>query len=202
MSSFRLVLTLHLFAGLTLAAYLFMYAFSGFVMLHSSWFPGNTDVVTTHGLSSTLTVRMPTEMTDEQAWEWGGLLAEELDLQGRQIKPKRGEDASWLFNYERPRAHEKLRVEAGEPAVSLEISERGFASTLNRLHQLKGYSGGPRFFVWALFIDLVSVALIVFPLSGIYLWYVIKRDHRLGWLILGTSTAYVVGSLAFLVLRR
>jgi hypothetical protein len=44
--------------------------------------------------------------------------------------------------------------------------------------------------------------MIVFPLSGIYMWFVLKKDRRLGWFVLGGSTAYVVGSIAFLLMLK
>jgi len=41
--------------------------------------------------------------------------------------------------------------------------------------------------------------MIFFAASGIYLWYVLKKDRRLGWIILGGSTAYALGSILFLL---
>ena len=69
---------------------------------------------------------------------------------------------------------------------------------MNRLHHFHGYGDSGRFWLWGLFVDIAAV--IFFAASGIYLWYVLKKDRRLGWIILGYSTAYALGSILFLIL--
>lgn len=71
---------------------------------------------------------------------------------------------------------------------------------MNRLHHFHGYGDSGRFWLWGLFVDIASAAVIFFAASGIYLWYVLKKDRRLGWIILGYSTAYALGSILFLIL--
>jgi hypothetical protein len=48
-------------------------------------------------------------------------------------------------------------------------------------------------------IDLLSLALLGFVLSGVWLWWISKRDHRLGFLLLGGSSLYTFGSIAWLL---
>ena len=72
---------------------------------------------------------------------------------------------------------------------------------MNQLHQLHGNEGWSRFWLWGLIVDVVSVSMILFALSGVYMWYVLKKDRRLGWIVLGARTLYVVGLVIFLVLR-
>ena len=200
---YLLVRTVHLFSGLVLAGGLLMYAATGFVMAHQDWFPGGESEKTTERLTSEVAVRMGEgELGQEQAAHWQRQLAGELGLHGRPGNRWRSDDGSWTFEYSRPGTNEKLRVSPGDRSITLIVEAAGFAGIMNRLHHLRGYAGGPRFVLWGLFVDLASLAMIFFPLTGIYLWYTLKKDHRFGWLVLGSSTAYGVGSILYLVLGR
>lgn len=199
---YALIRTIHLYSGLVLAVGMFMYAFTGLVMTNQSWFSGGKDETTTHELRSEVALRMAPGMSKEQAGAWRQELAEELELWGRPGNHHVNDEGEWVFEYGRPGTNEKLTVRPGKPEVTVTLKTAGFAGTMNRLHHFHGYSGGGRFFFWGLFVDLASLAMILFPLTGILLWYRLKKDRRLGWAILGGSSAYVVGSMLYLVLGR
>jgi hypothetical protein len=46
------------------------------------------------------------------------------------------------------------------------------------------------------------VALIVFGLTGIDLWYKLTRRHWVGWVALAFSRGYAVGSVLYLFYSR
>jgi hypothetical protein len=94
-----------------------------------------------------------------------------------------------------------VRLRPGSANVEHFVEEAGFSGTLNRLHHFHGYDGGLQFWLWGFLVDVVSVSMIVFAVSGVYMWYVLKKDHTLGWIVLGASSLYVTGSLVFLLVR-
>jgi len=51
---------------------------------------------------------------------------------------------------------------------------------------------------WGLTVDAVSLILILFSLTGVYLWYVADRDW-LGFMLLFAGAAFVSGTVAFFV---
>ena len=53
--------------------------------------------------------------------------------------------------------------------------------------------------MWAFFVALVSVALIVLSLTGIYLWFKIHTERVIGIILLALSLGY---SLTLIVLIR
>lgn len=198
---YALIRTIHLFTGLILAMGLFMYAFTGLVMTNQDWFPDSKET-TTHELRSEVAARMAPGLSKQQAEPWQQQLAAELDLWGRPGKRWHNDDGEWTFEYGRPGTNEKLKVRPGDANVTVTLETAGFTGTMNRLHHLHGYAGGGRFFLWGLLVDLASLALILFPVTGILLWYKLKKDRRLGWVILGGSSAYVVASMLHLILGR
>jgi hypothetical protein len=73
---------------------------------------------------------------------------------------------------------------------------------LIRLHHLSGFEGGKIYEIWGVMLDLVCVAMIVFALSGIYLWYKLTKRHLLGWLVLSASVCYTAATAIYCVCAR
>ena len=193
--------TIHLVTGLILAAVITMYCVTGWVMAHREWFEGAQKRVTEHSLTSAVAGRMPAGLSFEEAASWHRQIGDELAMRGRPAA-RDPFDGGWQFEYNRPGTVEKLRVRPGTAEVALTVEEGGAYWMLNRLHHLHGYAGPARYTLWGFLVDVTSVALILFPLSGIYLWFVLKKDRRFGWAIFGLSSAYCVGSILHLLLGR
>ena len=140
-------------------------------------------------------------MSQTEARLLGPQLALEFGLRGRLTKLHKRSRGDWHYVFERPGTIEQVELTPGKEQVRLIIVRKKFAATMNRLHHLQGFEGGGRFLAWGILVDIVSISLILFALSGVYLWYRSKRDRLLGWVILGGSSAYVLGSILFLLLR-
>ena len=71
--------------------------------------------------------------------------------------------------------------------------------TLAQLHQQTGYEGTWLNKLWAATVDLTALALILFAASGVYLWWKLGRQRRLGLAVLVVASGYSLASLAWLV---
>jgi len=70
---------------------------------------------------------------------------------------------------------------------------------LSGLHTRGGYDmGGFWDSVWAVFVDVVSVALILWIASGIYMWWGLPSTRRSGWLALGAGAVCFAAIIATL----
>ena len=77
--------------------------------------------------------------------------------------------------------------------------EYGFVYLANRLHSFRWFQGGILYHLWALLLELSAAAMILFALSGIWLWYTLKaRNRALGWIVLRSGAGYTVGSVLYL----
>ena len=79
----------------------------------------------------------------------------------------------------------------------LTVEHRNFSlrQFITSMHTRGGYDmGGFWDSVWALFVDIVSVGLILWMATGIYMWWNLPSTRRWGWLALGS------GALAFAVI--
>ncbi|MGY8827785.1 MAG: PepSY-associated TM helix domain-containing protein [Candidatus Latescibacterota bacterium] len=194
---YRLIRTIHLYTGLALFFAIALYALSGFVILHGDWFPQGEDKreITLSGYGD---AHPADGYSAEQAQTIADALAHEHSLRGRPDKAQHWDNGTWFFSYQRPGTVEEIRIKT-DHTTHIIIKKAAFAGFMNRLHHFHGYGDDGRFWLWGLFVDIASAAMIFFAASGIYLWYVLKKDRRLGWIILGGSTAYALGSILFLL---
>lgn len=191
--TFRAVRWLHAHVALALAGLLCVYAGSGLVVINKSWLPRG-DAREERALPAA-----PGLTDEETAREQARELAAEHGLRGRLESVTASEDGGWRVRLARPGTTETLELPAEGPGRVV-IVRQGPVDTLNRLHQQDRYGGGFRFSAWALAVDVVSVAMVLFALSGAYLWWASRRDG-VGWLLLVGSSAYALGSGVFLLLR-
>ena len=187
----RLLRNTHLFLGLFSCAYLLMYGISAAQMGHRSWFKLQPTVT-----ESRMTV--PAEIVSNprlvalELMNRNGLRGELRDLNVR--------DGGYSFSIVRPGTiHD---VQHKEPGVEMVVrtNTAGFMAMLNRIHHAAGL--WHEYWVinmWGVFVAVVSVALILLALSGIYLWFKIHAERRVGATLLTLSLGY---SLTLMVLMR
>jgi len=171
--------------------FVLMYFVSGYVILHGKWFG------TRPPAKSTRHARLATPISSNPQDLQSGLEAQ-LGLHGKPQPPRKRKDGSWELTYSRPGDVQQAIVHP-DGRVEVTESKQNFAGTLNAFHRLHGYSGGGLYVFWAVLYDLASASMIVFALSGIYLWYKITRRRTLGWALLAVSFLYAGGTIAYLV---
>lgn len=197
---YTLLRRLHLYSALFLGMFLLMYAFTGFVIF-AGWFPDNEEVTTVTGTGDFT----PPENADWEATKNAGAkVAPEYRrryaITGRYETFTRHDDGRFDLVFRRPGDETRVRFFPNSDSLTVIQRKYGFAYLMNRLHSFRWYEGGILFQLWALLLDLAAVAMILFALSGILLWYTLKaRNRRLGWFILCSGGAYTVGSIVYLM---
>lgn len=87
----------------------------------------------------------------------------------------------------RPGGDAWLRIELAEGAIEYEHTDRGWISYLNDLH--KGRHAGT---AWRWFIDLFSVACVVFALTGLFILQMHAANRPLVWPMVGLGAVIPV----------
>lgn len=103
--------------------------------------------------------------------QWG------FDLAGRTVEWQDGEAYVAL---PRPGGDGWIAFDAGGGMAEYELTDRGWVAWLNDLH--KGRDTGT---AWSWFIDVFSVAAIIFSLTGLVLLWLHSRHRRLTWPLVG-----------------
>jgi hypothetical protein len=189
---YDLIRKIHLYSGLTLLTFVLMYFVSGYVMTHHDWFPGGDPRRSVREESLA-----PALGADPEAYS--ALLQRRFGLSGKRQPPSRMKDGSWKFVYVRPGVTHEAIVPVSGDRVRIARSDVDARGALVGFHRLHGYGGGWLYDLWAVAYDLSSAAMVVFAVSGIYLWYKLTKRRLLGWVLLAISFAFATGTVLYLV---
>jgi hypothetical protein len=89
-------------------------------------------------------------------------------------------------------------VPAREQQVYVITQRLNWVGTLIVLHKVEGYDGEILFNLVAFFGDLTGLSMIVFAISGVYLWWKRTKNRLWGVLCLIASCAYAAGMMLYL----
>jgi hypothetical protein len=124
---------------------------------------------------------------------------------GRQMMQAAGVDGGYFVNRVNPRqvnVHHpdflgpvRITYDAEQKRLIAERRQLTFRSFISGLHTRGGYDlDGFWDSVWAVFVDVVSVALILWIASGVFMWWHLPSTRRWGW------TALAAGAVCFAVI--
>ena len=192
---YRSIRWLHTYLGLSLFLAVFVYALSGWLIEHSKHFG-----VPSHETTSRVHVEMLRGAAGEtypEANRQARELRMALAVEGRIQKVKQLEEG-WRA-YVHTASHDTfLTWRPGDPEVEVLVRDRNLAASLTKLHKIHAIKGSRAFMLFALMVDGVAVAMMVFAVTGVYLWWKIKRKHTLGLVIMGASSSVTLAWIAVL----
>jgi hypothetical protein len=199
--SYRLLRALHGYTALALAALLLLYAASGWLIIHRIDWGRATETKREVPLGE-LAGAGPLDAA--RARSLALVAAERAGLSSAAVagEAKPAEDGAWKVSLARVARSAVVTLRPATGVAELALRDAAFAEGVKRLHRVHaaGASGAKR--AWVLAIDVLSLALIGFALTGLLMFFALKRDLRLGLAVLGASTLYTLGSLALLVSAR
>ena len=86
----------------------------------------------------------------------------------------------------------KLTYNLTSKQLRAEKKKFAWIEVLQRLHFRAGYNGtGALANVWPVIVDVFCITMLVWILTGLYLWWKIRVSRTLGWLTLGGGVATI-----------
>ena len=171
---------LHLYAEFIVLGFLLMYFLTGYMMTHSHWFPKPEPEVSIQ----TFSLDVPENMNPEQLSEY---VQNKHNLRGKQQPPQINNEGKITLNYVRPGYHYQA---PDRQTLEVKTTKQNMYATFVVFHRLHGYGGGWVYNLYILMMDLSSIALIVFALTGFYMWFKLLGKRALGWILLAISFVY------------
>lgn len=190
LSLYRLTRKFHLFATLVLAIFIFMYFATGFIMIFEDTFQRRN-----------VKVEKIKEKVD-------GIRSIEADSLVRWSMAKyrlrgqyeiRENEKSTVVDFRHPGTTASLILPRNYDSVHVEIRKGNVNTVMHQYHRLHGYHGGFNYYVWAFMYDLSALSMIVFSLTGFYLWYKTERNRLAGWLVLLASTLLTFSTIFYMM---
>lgn len=178
----KLTRRLHLLFALFLTPWALMYALSTMAMQHREHLTGHHKrvepdyaMVATEPLEPTL---LPAEATKEQAAE---IILQTLNLEGAHRVS--GDLASGKLVITRDRPIHSLRITylAGDGVVQIERQDFNLVYALEMLHRRRGFNA-PYWAndLWGVMVDAVIVAILLWALTGLWMWWETKPTRLPG----------------------
>ena len=185
----------HLYLGMVLIPWMFVYAFSTLMLNHGPFFrqlrPGPDGWIQLW--EKDYEVDLPP--TQEELRTWAGTILEEHDFTGGPFGVRRNQQQV-LINA--PRFIKPIRItyRMAEKKLIATQRETSWVETFLRLHFRAGYGKvGPMQKIWGFIVDLVCVSFLVWVVTGLYLWWKIPQTRRWGWVAIITSILSFLGIL-------
>ncbi len=176
---------IHVYAAFTIVGFLFMYFITGFLMVHYEFFEDHEPAVTT----ANHTLRIPGHLTLKEIPEY---LQEQLDIRGQRKNARVNEDGTISVMYIRPGHTYQAFITADRNNVNVTQTEEGVQQTITMFHRMEKYGGGMVYDMYILMMDLSGIALIIFSLTGFYLFLKTIRNKTTGYVLLSLSIAYTL----------
>lgn len=188
---YRWLRNTHLLLGLGVSLFLLMYGLSALQMAHPAWFDLKPTVTRERvGLGTT---------GAGNARAVAGKLMREHGLRGDLTEVKETA-AGFKFRIVRPGENVLVDYSRESGVANLERNALGFMAFINRFHQTAGVRHSYAWLnVWAALTVVVSIALILISLTGIYLWFKLKQERVTGAILMAICLVF---SLTLIVLLR
>jgi hypothetical protein len=187
---YRWLRNTHLLLGVFSLLFVLMYGMSGIQMAHNSWFTARPAVVEDRVALS------PQDLTPRAV---GRALMEHRGLRG-EIAQVRDTPAGFAFRILRPGTVYDVEYSRATSEARVRTSTATFIGMLNRIHHVAGlWHEYPLINLWGIFVGVVSCALLLLGATGIYLWFKLHAERRIGAALLALSLGY---SLTLIVLLR
>lgn len=195
--SYAALRTIHGTLALAFAALLALYAASGWLIIHRSGGEAPQE----------RSLRVPAErIRSEDGAKRAGAIAlaaaARAGLAGARVESARREGGEWRVSLARVARTATVTLMPDSETAGVALRNAGFVEGVRRLHRVNATGARDARLLWVVGVDALSIALLLFSLTGVWLFLRLKRDRRLGWLALGAGTLYTLGSIAWLALSR
>jgi hypothetical protein len=175
----RILRRVHMYLGLFLAPWLLMYALSTIVMNHRAMFrdPAASPAIKTEFERSWAGVIAP----DAKPPEIASQVLKDLRLEGFHTVNATPNGRRITILRQDPITPRRIIFTPEDGKLIVQKQEFRMPGFLERLHRRRGYQS--EFFLqsmWALSVDLVILAIVFWGISGLWLWWEMRRTRFLG----------------------
>ncbi len=189
---YQIFKSIHFYSAILTGVFLLLYFITGFLLVAYNWFSHETPKATT----VTKSVPVP-QYADAQALaKW---TQQELNITGKQDWMETRQDTTRIL-FLTPQLRHTVLVAGNAQTVVHESRPHNVYELVSVLHRYHRYGGGFWYDVYLVAMDLTSIALVLFVITGVYLWLTIIKPKWLGWVFLILGLLYfslVISMLKF-----
>ncbi len=192
----KIIKKTHLIASMIMLSFMLIYVFTGIIHI-------NRDLFKIPAVDQS-NYTMPVEKTMEGSpAAYAQYLKDRLDLKGR-IEYQRDWKDTWVFHYNFPGDNYQVRLTPAQDTLFIQRSqqERTFFTVSHQIHVLRGFKGGWAYTAWAIMYDTSCLAMFVFALTGIIMWFRVRKKFKYGWWYLASGLALPIAIMLLFILWK
>ena len=178
---------IHLFAAFILTVFVLMYFLSGFVMIFE---------FERKDISQIKEIKEIPGIRGVSGDNLAILIMDQFHVTGQYQVRKA--DGRTVINFRHPGTESNVVILPGSDSVEVTTIKKNFVNTLHQFHRLHGYHGGMNYKAWAFAYDLTALSMILFAITGVYLWYKTEQNKWPGLILLTGFTVFVAFTLYYL----
>jgi hypothetical protein len=168
-----------------------MYFVTGFLIVRYDWFK--------HVEPDIIIIKKQVSInSNEEIENIVGSIRQQLKVKGKFNNYEIRQDGSIELRFIKPDLETLVNIFPEKETARIEQKKQDVFGIITVFHRLHQYGGGLKYDIFMFMMDLASISLILFSLSGIYLWFKILQNRIWGVisLILGLSyTIWVIFTL-------
>lgn len=189
------VRTVHLYIGLFISPLVLIFGISVLVLNHAGFINSRNPVINLPAVKTRLD-KIPYDSTDLQTAK---AIIQKLEIAG-EIDYVAKNDSQIYFPVLLPGLSTKITINKQTNEVAITRKREGTLRATNFLHKMPGPHNmkirGNSLFMknWRILADMVVYLLLFLSATGVFLWYFLKAERKLGWV------ALILGGISFTVL--
>jgi hypothetical protein len=192
--------TLHLYIGLFVSPFVLIFSVSVLMLNHAGYLNRVMPVKRLPVIKTHLD-KIPYDTSDLQTAK---AIIKKLEIKG-EIDFISQNDGHISFPVTLPGERTKIEVNKYTNDVLITRDEEGVFRATNYLHKMPGphntkIRGNANFMTnWRVLADIVVYLMLFLSASGIFLWYFLKAERKLGWLAIISGAIIFTGLLLFIL---
>ena len=185
---YRTIKKIHLYAGLSTTALLIMFIFTSYLMIYHNSFSHEST-------KETELFDIETSLTTENEWhEW----IKAHDIAGRQVRSQLNNQENPFQEYAHAGGATRITFLTDQNKIEVVRTTKSTSDAINGIHRQRGYGGEISYNLYAFMLDLLGISLILFTITGIYMWMKLLKNNKWAWIVFVSGFLYFGFTLFYL----
>jgi len=180
---YQTIRKIHLYTAMVVMVFLSMYFITGFLLARYDWF----DHDPMNKKNRIARLDLSRFRIDDN---FPGKVRKMLSIRGKIDQQKLNADGTQTIRIIRPGETTVITVSADLMSAKIETMPQNIHEIISFYHRIHGYGGGLKYDLYLFMMDLTSFSLIIFVITGVYLWLKILRNKFWGLLLLALGFLY------------
>ena len=158
-------------------------------MIHHAWFDHQGE-----NASTTVGLFRPLESHSD----WKVFLAQHK-IKGRFIRESKNDRGDLTRQYAHAAGSTKITVLDAQGQVEIVSSTKPLSDAIIGIHRQRGYHGSWVYILYAFLLDVMGLALILFAITGVIMWFKLLKHKKMAWIIFIAGLLYCVATIFLLM---